>query len=224
LKKSTIVIVDDHPLVREGLKNVITTDRTLEVAGEAGTAREARRMVQRVKPDLVLLDLGLPDMSGTELSREICSRHTSVRVMIVSMHANADYILAAFQSGATGYATKEIAADRLLQGIHRVIEGDYFIDSAVSRQVVDMLKQSAVPRKAIRHTAYNSLTHREQEVLVLLAEGLSARKIADRLRISPKTVDNHRSNIMSKLELRSYYELLRFAVRNDLIDPNAWRG
>jgi DNA-binding NarL/FixJ family response regulator len=223
LKKNCIVIVDDHPLVREGLKNVIAADRRLEVVGEAGTAREGRRVIKDLKPDLVLLDVGLPDMSGIELCREIRSRHSGTGVMMISMHSEVEYIIKAFQAGAIGYASKEIVADRLLQAVHAVLGGDYFIDSSVSHQVVQMLMQTAPKKAKIRHAAYNSLTPREQEILSLLAEGHSAKEIADRLFISPKTVDNHRSNIMGKLGLHGYSDLLRFAVRMGLIDLELWK-
>jgi len=144
-RKKTILIVDDHPLVREGLKSIINANDALEVIGEAANARSARKMIKELKPDLVLLDLDLPDKSGLELSREIRIFSSPTRIMIISIHSKIDYIVQAFQAGATGYMTKESATERLLQGIERVLNGEYFMDGAVSHTVVEKLMQT--PKK-----------------------------------------------------------------------------
>jgi DNA-binding NarL/FixJ family response regulator len=223
MNKKTIVIVDDHPLVREGLKSIIAGDGRYEVVAETGKAREALRLIRHLKPDLALVDLRLPDMTGIELTREIFSTPSGTRVMIISMHSQVDYIVKAFEAGATGYAVKDNPARRLLEGIRMVLNGEYFMDSAVSYRVVQKLMQAPAEENRITQTSYDSLTPREQEIMKLLAEGLTTKEIADRLFISPKTVENHRSNIMGKLDVHSYAELVRFAARLGLIDLDLWK-
>jgi DNA-binding NarL/FixJ family response regulator len=221
--KKTILIVDDHPLVREGLKSILKPAREYEVVGQAGNARDGIQMVKNLKPGLVLLDLSLPDRSGLEICREIRTISPPTRILIVSMHSKVDYIVKAFQAGATGYMTKESATERLLKGIEHVLNGEYFMDGAVSQAVVQKLMQT--PEKDLRITdaAYETLTPREQEIMVLLAEGNSAKKAAAKLFISTKTVENHRTNIMNKLGLHSTLELIRYAARLGLVDVDLWK-
>jgi DNA-binding NarL/FixJ family response regulator len=139
------------------------------------------------------------------------------------MHAKIDYIAKAFQAGALGYVVKESAAERLIKGLEYVSKGDYFLDSSVSHEVVENLMKSPVKETKITDAAYGALTPREQEVMRLFAEGLSSREIAEKLFISPKTVDNHRNNILNKLGLHSTMELVRYAAKLGLIDVELWK-
>ena len=221
--KKTILIVDDHPLVREGLKSILRPATEYEVIGQAGRARDALHLVKSLKPDLVLLDLSLPDKSGLELSRQIRKISPSTRIMIVSMHSKVDYIVKAFQAGATGYMTKESATESLLGGIERVLNGEYFMNGSVSHRVVEKLMETPEKEIKITDAAYETLTPREQEVMVLLAEGYSAKEDAEKLFISPKTVENHRTKIMNKLGLHSALELVRYATRLGLVDVDLWK-
>ena len=221
--KKTILIVDDHPLVREGLISILKSAAGYEVVGQAGNARNAIRMVKNLKPDLVLLDLALPDKSGIELSREIRNISPPTRILIVSMHSKVEYIVKAFQAGATGYMVKESATEKLLQGIDRVVNGEYFMDGSVSHRVVEKLMQTPEKEMKITDVAYETLTPREQEITVLLAEGYSAKETAAKLFISPKTVENHRTSIMNKLGIHSTLELVRYAARLGLIDVDLWK-
>ena len=161
VSKKTILIVDDHPLVREGLISILKSASGYEVVGQAGNARDAIRMVKNLKPDLALLDLALPDKSGIELSREIRNISPPTRIMIVSMHSKVDYIVKAFQAGATGYMTKESATERLMQGIAQVLNGEYFMDSSVSHSVVKKLMQTPEKEMKITDVGYETLTSRE---------------------------------------------------------------
>jgi len=222
-KKKTILIIDDHPLFREGLKAIIGRDAHFDVVGEAGTGREGLRMAKNLEPDLVLVDISLPDQSGIQLTREIRTLLANTRVLIVSMHAKIDYIAEAFQAGATGYVVKESASERLIKGLEYVSRGDYFLDSSVSQQVVKRLMDSPAKDEKITDAAYGNLTPREQEIMRLLAEGLSRKEIGERLFISPKTVENHRTNIMNKLDLHSAIELIRYAAKLGLIDVDLWK-
>jgi DNA-binding NarL/FixJ family response regulator len=221
--KKTIIIVDDHPLVREGLKSILKPAPEYEVLGQAGNARDAIQMVKHLKPDLVLLDLSLPDKSGLELCREIQKISPPTRILIVSMHSRVDYIVKAFQAGATGYMTKESATERLLHGVAQVLNGEYFMDGSVSHRVVEKLLKTPEKEMKITDAAYETLTPREQEVMVLLAEGNSAKEAAAKLFISPKTVENHRTNILNKLGLHSTLELVRYGARLGLVDVDLWK-
>ena len=220
----SILIIDDHPLFREGLKTIIGRDNKYAVIGEAGNAREGFRLARKLKPDMVLLDLSLPDQNGIQLTRDIKRVLPETRILIISMHSKIDYIAEAFQAGATGYVVKESASERLLHGLEHVGRGDYFLDSSLSYQVVKKLIESPSKAAKITDAAYGSLTPREQEVMRLLAEGLPTKEISKKLFISPKTVENHRSSIMGKLDLHSNHELVRYAAKLGLIDVDLWKA
>ena len=221
--KKTILIIDDHPLFREGLKAIIERDNRFEVVGEAGNGREGLRLAKELKPDLALVDMSLPDQSGIQLTRKLKNASLKTRIMMITMHSKVDYIVKAFQVGVTGYVVKESASERLLQGMDTVLKGEYFMDSSVSHKVVKKLMQFPEKGAKITDASYDTLTPREQEIMVLLAEGLSSKEIADKLFISPKTVDNHRSNIFRKLNLHSVIELIRYAARLGIIDVDLWK-
>ena len=221
--KKSIVIIDDHPLFREGLKSIIAGNRHFVVAGEAGNARHGFDMARKIQPDVALVDISLPDESGMRLTQRIREALPNTRVMIISMHSKIDYIVEAFQAGATGYVVKESAAGRLVQGLHAVTEGEYFLDSSISHEVVERLMKSPVRDARVSDSDYGRLTPREQEIMRMLAEGMPKSEIADRLCISIKTVENHRSNIMRKLDLHSAMDLVRYAAKLGLIDIDLWK-
>jgi len=223
-KKNTVLIVDDHPLFREGLKSILARRSGFEVVGEAGNGAEGFRKAKKLKPDLVVMDLSLPDQSGIEVTHKIRSLLPETRVMVLSMHAKIDYITEAFRKGATGYVVKESATEKLMECLETVSRGEYFIDSSLSHKVVKSLMESDERERKITDAGYSTLTPREQQVMRLVAEGLSTKEIGEKLFISPKTVENHRSNIMNKLELHSTMELVRYAARIGLIDVERWKG
>ncbi|RJR31381.1 MAG: DNA-binding response regulator [Desulfobacteraceae bacterium] len=223
IQRKGILIVDDHPLFREGLKSIIARRDKFEVLGEAGSGREGLRLARGLKPDIVLVDLSLPDQSGIHLTREVRALLPETRVIIVSMHSKIDYIAESFQAGATGYVAKESASERLLDALERVSRGDYFLDSSVSQEVVRSLIKTPSREAKITDSGYRTLTPREQEVLRMLAEGLSSKEVAEKLFISPKTAENHRASIMNKLGLHSIHELIRYAARLGLIDVDLWK-
>lgn len=222
--KKKLIIVDDHPMFREGLKSIIAQRPELEVVGETGEGKAALDMARSLKPDLVLLDISLPDINGIDLSRDLKRLLPETRILIVSMHAKIDYIASAFQAGATGYVVKDAPPGKILQALEQVSQGEFFLDASVARQVVERLAELQDRGVQITDEAYGSLSPREQEILRLLAEGHSVRKIADRLCISRKTVENHRTNIMAKLGLHSSMDLVRYAAKIGLIDLDRWKS
>jgi len=221
--KTTLLIVDDHALFRDGLRAIIERNPMYTVSGEAGNGKDALKAAKTLKPDLALVDISLPDQNGLELIGEIKKVSPRTKVIIVSMHSKIDYIAKAFQAGAAGYVVKDSAADKLQQGIDCVLKGDYFMDSSVSQQVVKKLMGLQTKNIKITNASYDTLTPREQEIMVLVAEGLSSSEISEKLFISAKTVENHRSSIMRKLDLHSVIEIARYAAKLGIIDINQWK-
>jgi len=222
-RKKHILIIDDHPLFREGIKTIIQGDSRYEVIGEAGNASQGLKLVEKLKPDLAVVDISLPDTSGFDLIRDILKYSPDIPILVLSMHSKVDYIVKAFQAGANGYLTKESAAGMLINGIEHTLKGDYFMDTSVSQQVVKKLAQLPDKKPVVIIKGYDSLTPREQEIMILVASGMSSQKIADKLFISPKTVENHRSKIMRKLDVSSVIDLARYAAKLGLIDLDLWK-
>ncbi|AOY59840.1 MULTISPECIES: response regulator [Desulfococcus] len=221
--KKRIIIIDDHPLFREGLKTILGRSDRYDVVGEAGNADLGLKTVKEIKPDLAIVDISLPDRNGIELARDILKCSPDTRVLMVSMYSKIDYIVRSFQAGAAGYLAKESAADMLIKGIEHVLNGDYFMDAKVSEKVVKKLAELPEKKIAVSTDGYESLTPREQEVMTLLGEGYSATQVAEKLFISPKTAENHRANIMRKLGLHSTIELIRYAAKIGIIDVDLWK-
>lgn len=216
--KKRILIVDDHPLYRDGLKALLARHQDFEPVGEAGGFLEGLRLARKLRPDLALLDISLPDGSGIELARELKKILPQVGMVIVSMHSKIDFIAAAFQAGAGGYVAKESGADRILQAIESVAAGGQYLDSSLSPKVLRKLGDLSTRKARSQDASYGALSFREQQVMRLLAEGLSPQEISDKLFITRKTVENHRYAIMNKLGIKSPLAFVRHAARLGLID------
>ena len=222
-EEQTILIVDDHPFFREGLKSLLARSSKYRIVGEAGNGEEAFRKAKELNPDLIIMDISLPDGSGIDVSQEIRELLSDTKIVILSMHLKIDYIVKAFRSGAIGYITKDSATETLLECLETVSKGEYYMDPSLSHAVVEGLVKTREQETEVTGTGYSALTPREQEILRWLAEGLSAKEIADKLFISQKTVENHRANIMNKLDLHSTVELVRYAAKYGLIDVDLWK-
>lgn len=213
--QTTILLADDHRLVREGLRKLIEEREDLRVVAEATSGQEAIELCDRLQPDIVLMDISMPGLSGIDATRRICKGNPGTRVLILSMHDNQGYVEEVLRSGASGYVLKDSAASDLLQAIDAVRGGDSFLSPTVTQQVVD-----AIARPADRPLAAASqLTEREREVLTLIAEGLSSKEIAQKLGVSLKTIESHRANLMDKLDIHKVSGLVRFAIRAGLVAP-----
>jgi DNA-binding NarL/FixJ family response regulator len=214
-QKHRILIVDDHTLFRAGVRALLTLDPDIEVVGEAADGRDAIRAVGELAPHLVLMDLTMPRMNGMEAMTEIKRRYPDVRVLVMTLHKTEDYVHAALKAGADGYILKVATADEFRTAIHSVMAGKTYLSMDVQANVVSGYLGGGKATAA--SSVYDSLTHREREVLKLVAEGKSSRSIADFLSLSVKTVEKHRSNLMAKLDLHNVSGLTAYAMERGLV-------
>lgn len=209
-----LLLVDDHAVVRSGLKMMLENEADAEIVGEASSAAEAIEAAMRVKPDVILMDIGLPDLSGIDATREIKSRLPNVSIVALTIHEDEEYFFKMLEAGASGYVPKRAAPEELLTAIRAAATGQVYLYPSLAKLLVrDFLDGGRAPNEA----SHSDLTDREQEVLTFLAEGVSNEEIAASLVISPKTVARHRENIMRKLKLHSRAELVRYAIRKGII-------
>lgn len=206
----TLVLADDHQIVRQGLRAILRGEDDIELVGEAARGDEAIHLVERLQPDVLVLDLMLPDMNGLEVARRLSARASRTRIVILSMHANEAYVVEAMRAGANAYVLKEASASELLQAIHSAASGQRFLSSSISESAISTYLEKAEGAPLDPH---HTLTAREQEVLQLTADGLSGTEISERLHISPRTVETHRANLMRKLRVRNQKELIRYAMQ-----------
>lgn len=210
-----ILIAEDHAIMMDGLKAIISTESDYEVAATALDGIEAVRAVEKQEPDLVLMDLSMPKMNGFEATREIKALHPEVKVLVLSMHKSEEHVLEAFKAGADGYTLKQAAKDELLLALKSVFGGRTFISPLISDKVIEGFIDRAESIK--EKSSWDSLTPRERQVLKLVAEGHTNKQIAELFFVSVKTVETHRSSIMRKLDLHSASELTLFASKKGLV-------
>ena len=209
-----LLLVDDHAVVRSGLRMMLENEADAEIVGEASSAGEAIEAVMRLKPNVILMDIGLPDMSGIDATREIKRRVPEVAIVALTIHEDEEYFFKMLEAGASGYVPKRAAPEELLTAIRAAASGQVYLYPSLAKLLVrDFLDGGRAPSAE----SASDLTEREQEVLTFLAEGASNEEIAASLVISPKTVARHRENIMRKLNLHSRAELVRYAIRKGII-------
>jgi DNA-binding NarL/FixJ family response regulator len=213
--KQRIVIAEDHTILREGLRALLSSDPELEVVGEAEDGQEATRCVEKLKPSLVLMDLSMPRMNGMDAIREIKKRSPATKILVLTVHKTDEYIVATLQAGADGYVLKDSTNTELRMAIKNVLAGKFFISPGISAKVIEGYLENKGPQKAA--TPWESLTAREKGILKLIAEGYKNKEIADFLCISVKTVEKHRANLMQKLDLHNVSALTTLAIEKGLI-------
>ena len=209
-----ILVVDDHEIVRIGLRAVLSRQPGWEVVGEAASAEEATRLARQLNPDVVLMDVRLPDRSGTEACREILSDHPETKVLMLTSYPDEEAVYGSVLAGASGYVLKDIGSENLLQAIARVHRGESMLDPVVTRSVLGHLREWLLEERGKAGPAgvAEALTEREDEILKLIGEGLTNREIAERLYLSEKTVRNHVSHLLAKLDLRNRAQLAVYAT------------
>lgn len=221
--KNSVIIVDDHPLFRDGVKGLVERSANYHCIGEAGSGAEALALARELTPELMTMDISLPDMSGIEAVQEIVRAVPSIRILMLSMHPNFDYVAEAFRAGARGYVVKEATSTRLIQAMDALCLGEYFLDGQVSQDIVAKLTAGQEKDLTVQDERYALLSPREQQIMRLVAEGTPSRDIAASLGLSAKTVENHRNNLMKKLDVHSKMELVRYAARLGVIDLDQWK-
>ena len=211
---TTIVLADDHHIVRQGLRVLLEGQPDFQLVGEAGDGLEAVQLTERLKPDVLIIDLMMPSLNGLEATRQVSQRSPHTRVVILSMHANEAYVLEALRNGAAGYVLKDSSAADLVQAVREVVTGRRYLSSPLSERAIAAYVQKA---SDVALDPYEMLTNREREVLHLAAEGYTNAEIADQLSISPRTAETHRANLMHKLGLRTHTDLIRYALRRGIL-------
>jgi two-component system, NarL family, response regulator DegU len=214
----SVVVVDDHPVVRAGLLTVLGSASDIRVVGEAWRGQQALRLVEELKPDVLVLDLNLPDLNGTEVARRICNRHDHTRILILTVHREVLSVFELLECGALGYVLKDEALETLANAVRAVASGENWLSPAIATQVVQRAMSAASPTSQLgmESIASTRLTPRELEVLKLLAAGLDNHSIAMRLFLSTRTVQNHVSHIYDKLGVSSRTEAALYAIRHRL--------
>lgn len=210
-----VLIVDDHAVVRAGMRMLLESDPELSVVGEGANGEEAVRMTKELQPDIVLMDVTMPVLDGIEATRQIAAQDDAPAVLALTIHEGQDYFFHMLMAGAAGYVPKRAAPEELLRAIHVVAEGNVYLEPALAKNLVsDYLTRV---QSGAEHDTFDGLTERERQVLTLIAEDKTNQDIAGMLDISVKTVERHRENIMNKLKLHTRTELVKYAIRKGLI-------
>jgi two-component system, NarL family, response regulator NreC len=210
----TIVLADDHHLIRQGVRALLETEADFSVVGEASDGLQAAELVERLKPNILVVDFIMPGLNGMEVARRVKQCSTKTGVLLLSMYTNESYVLEAFRNGATGYVLKDSTAEDLVRAVRQVAAGQHYLSAPLSERAIESYVQNARGGKS---DLYETLTAREREVLQLAAEGRSSREIAARLFISPRTAETHRANLMHKLGLHGQTDLIRYALKRGIL-------
>jgi len=220
MKNTKILIVDDHEVVRDGLRNILLSLDNISIAGEAGNGEDAIKMYNSVKPDLVIMDISMPGMNGIEATRIIKEKDPDAKILILTMHDNQEYLNQIIRSGAKGFILKNTDKEELLDAVKTVASGENFFSKDISKLIIDNYIRSAKEQEKSDGFKEVPLTKREIEILKLIASGYSNQEIANILYISYNTVDTHRKNIMHKLSIKNTAGLVRYAIEKGLISLN----
>jgi two-component system response regulator NreC len=220
MNKIKVLIADDHAIVREGLRQLLNGQTDMEVAGEAEDGRQALEKVKSLHPDVILLDIAMPHLSGLEVISLIREAAPETQVVVLSMHSKETYVQQVLSSGALGYVLKASPSTDILEAIRMAHRNEYFLSSRLKAEVIGKYLKTKRSAPALR--GYDLLTEREQQVFRLVAQGHSTSRIADILCVSPKTVEKHRTSLMNKLGVHDRLELLKYAIKVGIVDPELW--
>ncbi len=215
-----VLIVEDHPMLREGIKYSILEDGQFEIAGETPTGKNILNILRETRPDIMILDISLEDVNGLTLVDSIKHDFPEIKIIAYTMYNKRDYIIEAFKSGVDGYIVKDSAPSVLLNGMRKVLSGQLFIDSELATEIIEILRRLPDKTQLIDDPEYEKLSSREKEVFRLVAEGFTSKEIAGQLFISKKTVETHRSHILKKLNLGNCHELKQYAEKIGLLEPS----
>jgi len=216
MKKIKVLLVDDHAIMRDGISAILSLHYDIDMIGEASEGQEAIEKTRELSPDVVIMDVAMPDMDGIEATRRIRKESPNVKIIMLTQYDNKEYVLSAIKAGAAGYVPKRALGSELVSAVRAVNRGESFLYPSAAAALIDEYR-----RQAKTADPYEQLTPREREILKLIAEGHTSREIADKLFISLKTVTGHRTKIMEKLGLRNRTELFKFAVRKGLLTLDA---
>jgi len=216
VKNLRIVLAEDHTILREGLRALLSADPAFEIIGEAPDGREAVRCVEKLEPDLLLIDLSMPRMSGMDAIREIKKRYPEIKIIALTVHKTEEYLLTTLQAGADGYVLKDATHDELVLAIKNVMGGKSYLSPGVSEKVIEGYLEGKENYRSL--SPRETLSQREREVLKLIAEGYKNKEIAEDLCISLKTVEKHRANLMKKLDLHNAAALTVYAMQKGLVN------
>jgi len=216
MNKIRVFLADDHLILREGISSLLQKVPDIEVVGEAGDGREAVAKVAQLVPDVVLMDITMPELNGLEATRQIKQKTPQVKVLILTMHETDQYLSGMLKAGASGYVVKTTATSELISAIRAVHQGDAYLYPSIARMLVEDYLQKV--KAGEEKTSYEGLTSREREILRYIAEDKKNKEIADVLGISIRTVQAHRTNLMDKLEAHDRTELVKYAIRKGIID------
>jgi DNA-binding NarL/FixJ family response regulator len=219
MRKIRVLLADDHTVVRQGLRALLTAEEDIEIVGEAENGRQALQLVKRFLPDVVVMDIAMPVLNGVEATRQITRYVPSVKVLVLSTYSNDEYVEQLTEAGAAGYLVKQTAANDLLKAIREAFKGNAFFSPAIARRLRDQCRQTYVTGQPIKRRS-DYLTTREAEVLQLIAEGRANKQIAAELCISIKTVEKHRQQVMNKLGIHDVAGLTRHAISKGIIESN----
>jgi len=215
--KIRVLIVDDHTILRDGVRLLLEMQPDVEVVGEAADGEDAIRQADELRPDVVLMDIGMPGMNGIEATRVFKTRFPEIKVLVLTMHRTEDYFFETLNAGAYGYVLKGAATSEFIEAIRTVSRGEVFLDPTLTKKLLRKIKNSAKDPSGTDHAA---LTNREGEVLELLAQGFENKEVAEKLFVSVSTIHTHRTNLMRKLNLSSRRELLEYARRRGILDES----
>lgn len=218
MKKIKVFLVDDHQLVRDGIKSLLMSSDEFEITGEASDGYAFFDKIKEVLPDIVLMDISLPKISGIELTKIIKKEYSDVKVLILSMYTNEDFIFNALKAGANGYLPKNTSKKELFEALKEISKGNVYFSEQISNIILKTYVKKAQIGETVEKNSDQLLTSREMEVLKLAAEGLSNPEIAENLCISTRTVESHKNHLMQKLELKTAIDLVRFAIKNKIIE------